>query len=239
MIAQQSLSSANEVLAKIKRALLTRKSFSLIRLGNGEALTLAHGVLVPMEQMPDWLTYAGVRLPDETARQELLNAIKTADIVGISTDRANWDCAPLLRKVFAHYNLRPRVLTDAAINWQLHRFDRLYHFLQGAPVALIGRVAPAAAPLLQKKGVNIVSVVTLEGLADIPRAESQILSGPPFRVALVAAGIPATILCPRLARKTNCIAIDYGHVINDLLKPGFNTLDLPGTVALWNQGIHF
>jgi hypothetical protein len=92
---------------------------------------------------------------------------------------------------------------------------------------------------LQRKGVNIASVVTLEGLEDLPRAESQILAGPPFRVALVAAGIPATILCPRLARKTNCIAIDYGHVINDLLKPGFNSLDLPRTVAQWNQGIHF
>jgi hypothetical protein len=238
MISQQPLAPVNEVLAKIKRALLTRRPFSLVRLGNGEALALAHGVLVPMEQMPEWLAYAGVRLPDETARRELLNAVKTADMVGVSTDRANWDCAPLLGRVFAHYNLRPRSLTDAAINWQLHRLDRLYQLLHGAPVVLVSRVAPAAAPILQKKGVNITSVVTLEGLADIPRAENQILSGPPFRVALVAAGIPATILCPRLARQTSCVAIDYGHVINDLLKPGFNTLDLPETVANWNQSIH-
>ena len=158
-MSHQSLASVNEVLSKIRRALLTRRSLSLVRLGNGEALTLAHGVLVPMEQMPDWLAYAGVRLPDEAARQELLNAVKTADIVGISSDRANWDCAPLLRRVFAYYNLRPRSLTDAAINWQLHRFDRLYHLLQGAPVVLVGRVAPAAAPILQKKGVNIVPVL--------------------------------------------------------------------------------
>lgn len=236
-ISQQPLASVNEVLAKIKRALQIRRPFSIARLGNGEALVLAHGVLVPMTQMPDWLTYAGVKLPDETARQELLNAIKTADIVGVSTDRANWDCAPLLRRIFAHYNLRPRLLTDAAINWQLHRFDRLYHALQGVSVVLVGRVAPVAAPILQKKGLNIVNVVTLEGLTDLPRAENQILSGPPFQVALVAAGIPATILCPRLARRANCIAIDYGHVINDLLKPGFSTLDLPETVALWNQSV--
>ena len=116
MIAQQPLASANEVLAKIKRALLTGKSLSLVRLGNGEALALAHGILVPMERIPDWLLYAGVRLPDEGARQELLNAVKSADIVGVSTDRVNWDCAPLLRQVFAHFKLRPRSLTDAAIN---------------------------------------------------------------------------------------------------------------------------
>ncbi|MCL6591782.1 MAG: hypothetical protein K6U80_17755 [Firmicutes bacterium] len=235
MISHQHLAPANEVLARIKRALVTRKPFSLVRLGNGEALTLAHGVLLPMEQMPDWLAYAGVRLPDETARQELLNAVKTADMVGISTDRSNWDCAPLLARVFAHYHLRPRSLTTAGINWQLHRFDRLYHLLKGAPVALVSRVAPEAAPILRKKGVDITSVVTLEGLSDLPRAENQILSGPPFRVALVAAGIPAAILCPRLARRTNCIAIDYGHVINDLLKPGFSAPDLAETVANWNR----
>jgi hypothetical protein len=52
---------------------------------------------------------------------------------------------------------------------------------------------------------------------------------------LVAAGIPATILCPRLAKTHGCIAIDYGHVINDLIKPGFSSKDLPTETERWFQ----
>lgn len=227
------LHSTHEVFNRIKKALVTKQALSLVRLGNGEALTLAHQLLIPMNQIEPWLEYAGVKLPNETIRHELLQAIQNTDILGLTTDRIHWDCAPLLAKVFAHFKFTPRYPTNAQINWQLHREPRFYFSLRNFSIILVGRLAAVAAPHLERKGLQIVATYPLDSYHDLPQVEQMIQTGPPFRVALVAAGIPASILCPRLAKKHHCVALDYGHVINDLLKPGFNNQDLPAETQRW------
>lgn len=233
-IVKTKLHTVEEVFSKIKHALATGKGLSLARFGNGEAIVMAQGALIPA-QVPFWLEYAGVKQPDAEMRQNLIAAMHEADIVGLSTDHKNWDCAPLLEKVLTAYQINPRYLTDAAINWQLHRHHQFYRTIGKYPTAVVGRLAHAAAPYLAARGVQIVNCLTLESYSDLPAVESQLIGGPHFRVALVAAGIPATVLCPRLARKTGCLAIDYGHIINDLLKPGFSNKDLPQATAEWLQ----
>jgi hypothetical protein len=224
-----------DVLDKIRNALTTGGRLSLIRLASGEAFTLAHGVLLPIHRIPWWVEYAGVKLPNEPARQALLTALRTADIVGLSTDCEHWEAAPLLEQCLSHFQVAPYWLTDSTINWHLHYYDRLYRVLGDAPTVLVGRMAPAAAGRLRRKGVNVVGAVPLEGFADLSQVEETLLDRACFRVALVAAGIPAAILCPRLARKTGCIAIDYGHVINDLLHPGFCIKDLDREKERWRE----
>lgn len=224
-----------DVLEKIRTALATGEKLSLIRLASGEAFTLAHGVLLPLNRIPWWVEYAGVKLPNEPARQALLTALRTADIAGLSTDRKHWESAPLLEQALSYFRVEPYWLTDSTINWHLHYYDRLYRLLDKEPTVLVGRLAQAAASRLRRKGVNVVGTVPLEGFADLPRVEETLLNGAFFRVALVAAGIPAAILCPRLARKTGCVAIDYGHVINDLLHPGFCIKDLDREKQRWRE----
>ena len=227
------LHSMTEVLNRINHALQIQQPLSLIRLGNGEALSLAHGVLISMSQIEPWLEYAGVKLPNEAVRQDLMTAVREASIVGLTTDTVHWDCAPLLQRVLRYYHLNPKYPTDAAVNWQLHQFDRLYQSLGNAPTIVVGRMASIAAPILRKKGVNIIAEYSLENYDFLDRTEQEIAAGPQYRVTLVAAGIPATILCPRLIKKANVIAIDYGHVINDLIKPGFSNKDLPEETLRW------
>lgn len=225
----------HHVLDKIRTALVTGGSLSLIRLASGEAFTLAHGVLLPLNRIPWWVEYAGVKLPNEPARRALLSSLRTADIVGLSTDYRHWESAPLLEQALSYYRIKPHWLTDSTINWHLHYYDRLYRLLGKEPTVLVGRVAPAAAGRLRQKEVNVVAAVPLEGFDDLARTEQALLNGPFFRVALVAAGIPAAILCPRLAKKTGCVAIDYGHVINDLLHPGFCIKDLDREKQRWRE----
>lgn len=234
-IDKKKIHSLSQVLEKIRVALKTGKSLSLIRLASGEALLLAHGTLLPTSKIPWWVEYAGVKLPNEPARQALLSALRTADIVGLSTDRRHWVSAPLLEKCLSYYKIEPRWLTCSTINWHMHYYDRLYRLLGKEPTVLVGRLAPTAAPRLRRRGVNIVAAVSLEGFDDLPRVQRVLLSGPSFRVALVAAGIPAAVLCPWLARKTGCVAIDYGHVINDLLNPGFCIKDLDREKERWRE----
>lgn len=234
-IKEQKIHSVTEVLAQIKKALAAGESLSLIRLCSGEGFTLAHGTVLPLQKIPWWVEYAGVKLPNEPARRALLSALQEADIVGLGTDYSNWQSAPLLDRVLTAYKVKPKYITDSTINWSLHKHDRLYKVLGKTPTVLVGRLAPAAAPLLVKKGMHIVGAVPLDGFEELPAVEKRLLKGKKFRAALVAAGIPAAILCPRLARKTGCLAIDYGHVINDLLHPGFSAKDLPREKERWRR----
>ncbi len=54
-IREKKIHSHTEVLARIKEALTSGKSFSLIRLCSGEGFTLAHGTLLPLKQIPWWV----------------------------------------------------------------------------------------------------------------------------------------------------------------------------------------
>jgi len=237
-IKNERLHHVDTVLLRIKQALQKKKGLSLIRLASGEAFVLAHQTLIPINRIPWWVEYAGVKLPNENARRLLLEALLTGDIVGLSTDYKHWESAPLLDLALTAYKIRPRYITNSTINWHLHYKNRLYKLIGKEPTILVGRLAKEALPTLRQRGVNLVYTENLEGLDDLPRAERAIRSKPHFRVALIAAGIPAAILCPRLAREMNCIAIDYGHVINDLVKPGFSVNDLDRTKKEWQKAKH-
>lgn len=228
-----------QVLQNIRRAIANKTSFSLVRLASGEAFTLAHNVLLPVSRIPWWVDYAGVRLPNEAARRDLIDAVVRADIVGLSPDHKRWECAPLLEKAFTHYHLNPPNITSATINWHLHADASLYRTIAGTPTILIGRRANEAAPHLRKKGIHLIKTYNLEGYTDLPRLQRELKEAPNFGVALVAAGIPATILCPRLARSHSCVALDYGHVINDLIAPGFNIHVLDEERERWKREIGY
>ena len=228
-----------EVLERIRQAIVRRTGLSLIRLASGEAFTLAHQVILPLEKIPWWVAYAGVRLPNEAARRDLIQAVTQADIVGLSSDRKRWECAPLLEKSFSRFHLSPRYITGATVNWHLHQNGGLYRIIGGAPTVLVGRRAAEALPKLRQRGINVIKTFNLEGYDDLPRLQRELESAPTFGVALVAAGIPATILCPHLARKRRCVAIDYGHVINDLITPGFNINLLDQEREKWKEEVYY
>lgn len=238
-ITQEKMHRPEEVLERIRRALERRIPLSLIRLASGEAFVLAHNVILPISQIPWWVDYAGVRLPNESARRDLIDAVHKADIVGLSYDHKRWECAPLLEKGFNHYKLNPTYLTSSIVNWELHRNNALYRIIGRNPTILVGRRASEAVPKLTAKGINVVKTYALEGYTDLPRVEKAINEGPSFRVAIVAAGIPACILCPRIARSRGCVAIDYGHVINDLLQPGFNIHKLDAERERWKKEVKY
>lgn len=238
-ISVEKMHRPEEVLERIRRAIERKTPLSLIRLASGEAFVLAHNVILPMSQIPWWVDYAGVRLPNETARRDLINAVQKADIVGLSSDHTRWECAPLLEKSFNHYKLNPVYLTSSIVNWEMHKHNALYRIIGKTPTILVGRRATEAAPKLAARGLNIVKSYQLEGYTDLPRVEKAISEGPGFRLAIVAAGIPACILCSRIAKSRGCVAIDYGHVINDLIQPGFNIQKLDSERERWKKEVNY
>lgn len=214
------LHSAAVVAERIEEALLAHRSLALVRLGDGEALTLAHDLLFPVGEARErgpFLGYAGVSLPDHTFRDILAAAVRLADIVGVTTADAEpfW---PLLSRALAAHrlDLSQKLVTDATINYALYtegHLARLLLDLSPPPRTLVvGNLAAPLAAALQGQGADIVGQISpVAGHRDIPRVLA-LTRGFSFDLALIAAGIPAVVMAVAMARTLGQVAIDFGHL---------------------------
>jgi hypothetical protein len=216
-----NLIRADQLSGRIIQALDSRTPFSLIRLGDGELLTLAQETVLSMDRVEEegaFLPYAGVRVPDLEVKSQLVKAIRGATVVGIPKLReANFQ--PLAFAVFRAEGIdfRSLTLTDSLINYHLTQMGYLSRITQGRRVLLIGNKAPELAGILSVHGVNVSGVISpVHGTSDIPRLKAGIAQHD-FDIALVAAGVSAVVLAEWISREMRKVAIDLGHVADSIL----------------------
>lgn len=215
------LASPHEMAGHILGALDAQRPLSVVRLGDGELLTLAADTVLPGEQVQElapFLPYAGVPRSTPDIRAELAEAIRGADWIGVPISRAP-TFQGLLFPVLRHFGIDwSRLnLTSSTINYSLHHSGLLLPVVQGRRVLLIGSRAAELGGLLIGRGVHVTGIIgTVEGVADIPRVMQQTAEHS-FDIALVAAGIPAVILCRRIAGELGRVAIDFGHLADKLV----------------------
>ncbi|MBD2848617.1 hypothetical protein IDH44_25890 [Paenibacillus sp. IB182496] len=211
-----------EVLDALNGALDAGQPLSVVRLGDGELLTLAQDVVMAQEEVAEqghFLGYAGVRLPDPEARNLLVHAVRHADIVGIPGQRLP-NFQPLAFAAFRAHGIDYRELrmTLSTINYVLYLEGRLPELLRGRRILLIGNVAPALAEVLRGRGLAVSGAVApVRGMDDVPRVMESIAEQD-FDLALVAAGIAAVVLTQRIATELGKVAIDFGHLADALAK---------------------
>ena len=71
--------------------------------------------------------------------------------------------------------------------------------------------------MLQGHGVQVAGIIpAVAGMTDIPRV-MQLTAEHTFDIALVAAGIPAVVLCRRIAGELGSVAFDFGHLADKLV----------------------
>ncbi|WP_315793598.1 GT-D fold domain-containing glycosyltransferase [Paenibacillus sp. BIC5C1] len=215
------LASPHEMAGHIQGALDAQRPLSVVRLGDGELLTLAADTVLPGEQvqgLAPFLPYAGVPRSTPDIRAALAEAIRGADWVGVPISRAP-TFQGLLFPVLRHFGIDwSRLnLTSSTINYSLHHSGLLLPVVQGRRVLLIGSQAAELGALLNGRGIQVTGIIgTVEGVADIPRVMQQTAEHS-FDIALVAAGIPAVILCRRIAGELGRVAIDFGHLADKLV----------------------
>ncbi|WP_237566334.1 MULTISPECIES: GT-D fold domain-containing glycosyltransferase [Paenibacillus] len=221
------LMSAAEVAGRIKEALDSSSPLSVIRLGDGELLTLAQEMVLNEDEVRKeghFLSYAGVSLPDLIARDLLAASVRNADIVGIPKLRLP-NFQPLCFSVLKAHGIdyRKLQLTLSTVNYALHLEGLLPGILAGRRVLVVGNSAPGLSRVLSDRGIKVTGTVApVEGMHDIPRTMDEI-RGHPFDIALVGAGIPAVIITERIASELGKVAIDFGHLA-DSLTNGESTL---------------
>ena len=217
------LRNSTEIEKDIRNALIMKKGFSLIRMGDGELTTLAHDIILSTEEISlnpslNFLPYAGVTLPDHPTRDRLAKHMLEADVVGIPTPR--W---PTYQQMFirlAKYHkwpLKEMVLTNSVINYELHLETNLFHdLLTNYNVLLIGNRMKEGEELLKSSGYNkIVGSIPVENIKSVPLVLEEVEKYE-YDIALVSAGISANLICVELAKKDK-VAIDFGHLIDELI----------------------
>ena len=214
--------SVEETGNRIIHALETRTPLSLVRIGDGELLTLAQGCVLSFEQVKTegpFLEYAGVIVPDLQARDQLALSIKQATIVGIPSERTR-NFQLLAFSVFPAHGIdfQHLWLTSSLINYQLNETKMLTSILAGHRVLVVGNLAEPLSEILRQHGVHIVDFIApVNGITDVPRIMDEV-SMRDFDITLVSAGIAAVILCQRIAVELGKVAIDFGHLANTLVK---------------------
>ncbi|CAI6042966.1 GT-D fold domain-containing glycosyltransferase [Cohnella sp. JJ-181] len=206
--------------AEIETALAAGKPFSVVRLGDGELLTLAQDTVKPAAQIAresPFLSYAGVDAPDGGARDALAAAIRMATVVGVPLSRRP-NYQPLLFEALRRNGVAPESLrlTSSMINYSLYESGLLMRLLAGKRIAIVGNSAEALARALRGRGIDVVhTVAPVDGIADASSAEDRACAVS-FDLALVSAGIAAVPICVGLAERTGKAAIDFGHMADRL-----------------------
>lgn len=218
----QKFLTPQQVFIKMQTALQEKKGLSLVRLGDGEGIALAQGFLKSEEEVKkyDFLEYAGLTPPDYAARDQLADAVRNADIVGIPSNLMP-DFQPLVCKALQRNGISTKdlTLTDATINSYLYQTGYFQQLIEQPEikVILVGNKAPELANIL-RPSCSITGVIApVEGVNDVPRVFAE-LENYKFDLLLVAAGIPAVLICSRAAKKYNCVAFDMGHLADHIIK---------------------
>jgi len=210
-----------EVGARIRRALQQGQGFSVVRLGDGEALVLAQEVVLKPEEIQKrapWLPYAGVKIPDLRARDLLWKVIPRTDVVGVPVSRAE-NHQPLIFRALQRLGLdyRRLVLTDALINYRLHQEGLFKAIVANRSVLLVGNTAPQLQPILREAGVHVVGAVApVRGIGDIDRVMGEIRRQR-FDLALISAGVAAVPLVQWVADELGKVALDFGALADELV----------------------
>lgn len=216
------LLSAAEVAGRIRDALSKHCGFSLVRLGDGELLTLAQNTVRSVEEVTlaaPFLDYAGVQIPNTTARDQLALSIVNSDVIGVPKSRRPTFQALFVELVrYYKWPVSNWNVTSSIINYELNYETRLYsELLDNYRVVLIGNRMQELADLVASSGrPSVVGVIPVMGVASVSRVLEE-LRQYEFDVALVSAGVAAEIICVDL-KFHGKVAIDFGHLADHLIR---------------------
>lgn len=213
--------ATDETVRHIVHALDHRQPFSLVRLGDGELLTMSQDILKSREELEryrSFLEYAGVTIPNLEARDQLVSSVKAASLTGIPLLRVP-NYQNLAFEVFRAYGIdyRQKKLTHSTINYAVYLEHRLPDLLNGRRVLTVGNKAVGLAEVFAAAGLSVAGAISpVMGMSDIPRVMEE-AARMQFDIAIISAGIPSVVIAQRMADELGKVAIDFGHLADSMV----------------------
>ena len=223
-----------KVIKLLDQAIKQNRGFSLARFGIGEISYLsypANGLLV--QEFKRYESYAGVSHAPEIIRRELVRSLRDTDIAGLIAPWRLDPWAKQTRTVLEQLKFMPTKSCCAWIMQSLLEEGALWPWLSNKKVFLAGRRSKEAEIVFREQGIHITGSIGLNGYDELIRVQNELQSDQEWEIALISAGIPATILAPRIAKSTQKVAIDFGHAL-DMILDG-EEYKLSDLVKKWND----
>lgn len=234
MLKDKDLLTVDQALSKVTDAIVKRKPFSLVRVGDGENLILAQNSVMTIDNVlkEKWVRHAnrglkGISLPNIVFRDQMVAALKAATMVGIpfhnndpilTEDRLKRE---LTDKVFQHFKIKPKTLCHTFVNRVFTQKQTFWEALKGKKIMLIGQWSEQSAQLLRKQPykLNINLILPFSHNNEMHQTLETIrLNENQFDIALISCGVNAVVLAPEIVEMTGKIAIDFGKSLMFMVK---------------------
>lgn len=204
----------DDVLNEIDLALKHKRSYSLVRFGHAEMRVASYKFF----NDPDfayYYKYNGITELTDNIALKLIKAFRHANVVGVTNHTPMHK--KLLKSIMNYYQLSFPVVCNAWINEEMRKSTRFFNMIKPLKIVLVGRRAAEGAKKFRSLGINVVGNIGHEGFSQMPKTMKAIGNMPSFDIALISAGVPATIMCPEIARMTGKVVIDFGSAIDVLI----------------------
>jgi hypothetical protein len=220
---------------KILNALNKKLPLSVISVGATESFVMAQYSILSEEEFMNHpeahvanrgikvgLKHRGVRFPNIALRDDVVEAVRKADIIGYNTIVKTMDAGLLTEKVFEAYDINPSYIFEANLRrvFMFSQKEKFEEMLRNKNILLISSIADKAKAGLNKRlkkklNFNIVGTVSIYEYEDLPRVKEEI-SNYQFDLALIAAGTNAIILATHIAEEYGKVAVDIGSGMKSL-----------------------
>jgi hypothetical protein len=193
-----------------------KKSFSLSRFGIGEITFLLENTVLT-EHFHRYRRYAGIIGSDKEIRKELIHALKTTDLAGLIPSWRLEFWAQMTDNMLKEIKFTPDRTCCPWIMHDLVKQGLFWPWIKDKTVVLVGRRSSQAVPIFQENEVRVAGTVLLEGYQELEKVHETLMVMDDWDIAIVSAGIPATILVPKIARTAGKAAIDFGHALDMII----------------------
>ncbi len=225
--------TSSELMDKIVGALREKTPLSVVSIGATESFVIAQYTILSEEEFMNHpeakianqgeksgFFHRGVRFPNGKLRDEVVEAIRNADIVGYNTLIRSNDAGLLTERAFAAYGIKPKYIFESYLRrvFMFSQKEKFEQMLMGRKILLIGSPAQQAKHALNRNlrpqlGFDIVGTISIDEYEDLPEAKKQI-DCREFDLCLLAAGTNAVILASYISTVHGKVAFDIGSGMN-------------------------
>ncbi|MGG7620393.1 GT-D fold domain-containing protein [Bacillus coreaensis] len=216
---EQRFLRLQDVLQMMKDAIHNKKPFSLARFGHAEIYYSLWPTSTAFQEGLDYCAqYNGATAEPEKIKELVIRALLSTKIVGLLSKEEHEFFHSETIRLLTSLDYEPKYVCSPFITHPMSKDMGFWNILRPLKVVLVGRRSLEAKPLFEKMGVKIVGTKQLEGINQIRSLQNELVNKKDeWDVAILAAGVPATILTNQLAKATNNVVIDFGHALDVMI----------------------